>query len=69
MKHMNKRLPRWLEFGIGAAMIGVPWVGAALAVRSDPGLADAQGAYSLATYASVLLVPLGLIAIASSFRR
>jgi hypothetical protein len=57
-------------FAIG--MVVGPWVWAFLAVDANPSRADAQGAFSLATYLSMVTIPLGLVAlsyVASDVRR
>lgn len=56
-----------LLLGLGL-MVG-PWIWALFAIRKDPSQGDAQGAFTLATYASLILVPVGLIILVFSLRK
>lgn len=40
-------------------LVAGPWVWALFAVRANPGAGDAQGAFTAATYATFVTVPLG----------
>jgi hypothetical protein len=60
------KLPMVPSMCLGLLLITVPWIWAWFAVRSDPSLADAQGAWTMASYVSVVTVPLGLYIVISS---
>lgn len=60
------KLPTVPSVCLGLLMIAGPWIWAWIAVRQDPSLADAQGAWSMATYVSVVTIPIGLYVLISS---
>lgn len=62
----RSKLAAWI---MGLAFIVGPWLWALIAVSRDSKQGDAQGALTLATYCTPILLPLGLIIIAFSFRK
>ncbi len=51
---------RWLLF-LAAVLVFGPWLYALVAVALDSRQADAQGAFSMATYLSFITLPAGLV--------
>lgn len=53
----------------GLAVILGPWIWALFAVTREPKQGDAQGAFTFATYCSLISVPLGLVILAFALRK